>query len=39
MNKFNKWFMSLDWDFIFLVMTGGILWFALISGVLLGYAI
>jgi hypothetical protein len=28
-----------DWDMVLLVLIGGVLWFALITGVLLGYEI
>lgn len=35
----RKWFNKTDWEWILLIVTGAILWFALIGGVLLGYEI
>jgi hypothetical protein len=30
---------KINWDMVYLVLVGGVLWFALITGVLLGYEI
>jgi hypothetical protein len=39
MLKIKQWIKTIDTEEVFLLLTGGVLWFALISGVLLGWSI